>query len=310
MEPYLTGEPRALFDAWHEKLRARFTRDLTFPEIRRGVQALSSLYVARRGRLGEGGSSAFDGAGKRAGFALYFAPLHFLTVYHAAREIEFDALPFTRLWDLGCGTGAAGAAWGTAQRYSAALSPDAGSRPDGAGDRFPALKVIGVDHSGFALDEAAATYRAFGLRAETRRMDLGHGGGAPVARIGSVARPVVEDHRRGGRRPAADGALRGSDAVVLAFTLNEIAETGRERLLHHLTGGGGTSRPILIIEPVAKKVAPWWPHWERALDEDGISIHSLEWRKRIELPEWIAEMDRAAGLDHRELTARVLGAVG
>src|SRR5882724_13512873 len=110
MEPYLDEGPREIFDAWHRSLVQQFTRDLTFPEIRKGVQALSSLYVGARGKLAPAGDAAFDGAGKRAGFALYFAPLHFLTVYHAVREIELDALPFARLWDLGCGTGVGGAA--------------------------------------------------------------------------------------------------------------------------------------------------------------------------------------------------------
>jgi SAM-dependent methyltransferase len=299
MEPYLSGEARARFDAWHAGLLARFTRDLTFQEIRKGVQALSSLYVGHRGRLAGGGASAFDGAGKRAGFALYFAPLHFLTVYHAVREIEFDALPFPRLWDLGCGTGAAGAAWATAQRLSPALAPAVAG---------PGTKIVGVDQSAFALEESSLAYRAFGLKGETRRIDLVAGGeeSPSVVRIGSGP-------RAGGDRPRARrvaGGLRGEDAVILAYTLNEMGDDGRERILHDLHASGGTSRPLVILEPVAKRVAPWWPRWERALGEESLSLHSLEWRMRIELPAWIAEMDRAAGLDHGELTARILGVIG
>ena len=39
-EPYLDGAPRAAFDVWQERARARFSPPLTFQELRRGVQAL------------------------------------------------------------------------------------------------------------------------------------------------------------------------------------------------------------------------------------------------------------------------------
>jgi hypothetical protein len=303
MEPYLDGVARDLFDAWHAGLVERFSRDLTFPEIRRGVQALSSLYVGRRGSLADRGAAAFDGAGKRAGFALYFAPLHFLTVYHALREIGFDGLPVTRLWDLGCGTGAGGAAWAAAQRTSATLvAPATDPSP------FPGLKVIGVDRSGFALEETAAAWRAFGVKGETKRIVLGAGdaGGERVVRIGKGP----AGGGAAGRRRGAGGGLRGDDAVLLAYTLNEIDDASRTRLLDEIVAGGRTSRPLLIVEPVARKVTPWWSRWERALGEEALSVHSLELRRRIALPPWLASMDSAAGLDHGELTARVLGVIG
>jgi hypothetical protein len=301
MEPYLSGEVRALFDGWHQRLRARFERDLIFAEIRKGVQALSSLYVGRRGSAQEGGA-IFDGAGKRAAFALYYAPLHFLVTWHVVHEIEFDAVPVARLWDLGCGTGAAGASWGLALKAS---SQRAG-------------KIIGVDRSPFPLHEAEGTYRAFGLRAETQRIDLGDavssGGSAAVVRIGAppggiAARaPAVAGPPRS--RRSGPGGLRKDDAVLLAYTANELPDPAREALLHMLSAGAGTSRPLLVIEPIAKRAAPWWTRWERALGEEALLVHSFEWRRRIELPEWIAAMDKAAGLDHAELTARVMGVVG
>lgn len=331
MSPYLTGQVRVDFDAWHAGLRRRFERDLTFAEIRKGVQALSSLYVSRRGVL-PGGGVAFDGEGKRAAFALYYAPLHFITTHHVVREIEFDALPVGRLWDLGCGTGAGGAAWGAALRSSLSSNePGAGRLPQaGAGPRDPGpdpevregrraepaedapgrrtarsgLRIVGVDRSGFALEEAEGTYRAFHLRAETRRIDIGDSGDeSPVVSIRSRAKAA-------GDRMRAHGGIRGDDAVLLAFTANELNEAARERLLHQLLGGEGTSRPLLVVEPITKRAAPWWSRWERALGEEALLLHSIEWRRRLELPEWIAGMDRAAGLDHSELTARVLGVVG
>ena len=46
--PYLTGELRVAFDAWLDAAVERHSRELEFREIRKGVQALSALYVQRR----------------------------------------------------------------------------------------------------------------------------------------------------------------------------------------------------------------------------------------------------------------------
>jgi hypothetical protein len=67
-----------LFVQWFNALQDRHLSELNFSEVRRAVQALSSLYVERRGRIDAG--AAFSGAGKRAAFAMYFGPLHFLLV--------------------------------------------------------------------------------------------------------------------------------------------------------------------------------------------------------------------------------------
>lgn len=271
MEPYLSGAAKPLFDRWHAALLERFLRDLTYQEIRKGVQALSAAYVGRGPRIQAG--APFEGAGKRAAFSLFFAPLHFIAVHHAVREIDFDKIPVSRVWDMGCGTGAGGAAWAVAARE--ALGDGAGE----AADEAPrSMKILGVDRSGFALEEAQGTYRAMGVACETRRADL--------------SREIP----------------RGKGAALFAYTLNELDERARDRLLAELRRG--TFRPLLVVEPVAKRIAPWWARWERALGQEVLALHAFEWRKRLELPEWIASMDRAAGLNHSELTARVLGILG
>src|SRR4051794_23726869 len=63
---------------WLAELEARHFADLTFPEVSRALRALSSAYVERRATLGSG--AALSGAGKRAAFALFYAPLHFLLI--------------------------------------------------------------------------------------------------------------------------------------------------------------------------------------------------------------------------------------
>src|SRR5260370_29760400 len=119
------------FVHWFEALDKRHLRILNFSEIRRGVQALSSLYVSRRERLDR--NSALDGAGKRAAFAVFFGPLHFLLVREIVRALDARVPPETTILDLGCGTGIAGAGWALELR--------------------PCPMHIGLDPNSWALDE-------------------------------------------------------------------------------------------------------------------------------------------------------------
>ena len=100
------------FTEWMTVLESRHLAELTFPEVSRSLRALSSNYVERRTRLNEG--VALNGAGKRAAFALFYGPLHFLLVRHIVTSIPRATAIDGTLVDLGCGTGAAGAAWASA----------------------------------------------------------------------------------------------------------------------------------------------------------------------------------------------------
>jgi predicted RNA methylase len=135
------------FPAFLQRLEERHLADLRFSEVTRALRALSSAYVERRATaLAE--HKALDGAGKRAAFALYYGPLHFLLVQHIVKELGASFAAGTVV-DLGCGTGVAGAA------IAASMSPP--------------LRVLGLDTHPWALDEARFTYKAFGLHAEVRR---------------------------------------------------------------------------------------------------------------------------------------------
>jgi hypothetical protein len=147
VRPYLGGALRAAFDAWLEAAVARHTAELAFREIRKGAQALSWLYVERRGDV-DLGARTLEGRGKRAALATYYAPLHFLTAHHALAQMGLGLDGLRRVIDLGAGTGATGAAVATA---------------------LGASEVVAIDRSGFALSEARRTLAAFGLLAATRR---------------------------------------------------------------------------------------------------------------------------------------------
>ncbi len=263
----------ATFDEWISALETRHLADLTFPEVSRALRALSSTYVERRQRIGEG--AALSGAGKRAAFALFYGPLHFLLVREIAGALDATRR-FSRIVDLGCGTGAAGAAWAT------------------AGGRVP--DVLGIDRHPWALEEAAWTYRLFGLRARTARGDL-----AQNVESGSGQTSYVES---GFSRTLPRTAARCHVAFLAAFALNELPRRTRDALFQKLLEWNRAGAPVLVVEPLARASAPWWEAYRRQAASAG--GRADEWRFRADLPPIVARLDRAAGLDHRELTGRSL----
>jgi len=253
--PYLEGALRADFDAWLAATVARHTADLEFRELRKGAQALSWLYVERRGEA-DLAARAVDGRGKRAALATYYAPLHFLAAQHALAQIGPARLgAVRRVFDLGCGTGATGAA---------------------AARTLDSANVVAIDRSGFALSEARHTYAAFGLLAQTRRAQLP--GASP--------------------RPAA------GELWVLGWAVNELDERSRNALGEHLVRAIESGVRVLLLEPLAGGVVPWWSEWCAELARLGVV--DRESKARVALPEWITRVDRASGLDHRVVGARVL----
>ena len=239
------------FRKWVDALDVRHLADLTPREVARALRALSSCYVERRDKLAAG--DALGSAGKRAAFALFYAPLHFLTVREIVRALP--AARVSSVTDLGCGTGAAGAAWAL----------EAGGVP-----------VAGVDRHPWAVAEASWTYRAAGLSGRARQGDL--------------ARTALR---------AAPGS-----GVLAAYAVNELPADARSSLLRRLLEAGGSGARVLVVEPIARRAAPWWGEWAAAFSAAG--GRADEWRFRAALPERQAQLARAAGLDPRELTARSL----
>src|SRR6185312_6641978 len=78
-------------EGWLASLERRHLANLSRSELTRALRALSSCYVERRDKLTEG--AALEGAGKRAAFALFYAPLHFITVTAVVRAMLAHGLP-------------------------------------------------------------------------------------------------------------------------------------------------------------------------------------------------------------------------
>jgi hypothetical protein len=275
-----------------QALDERHLASLRVQEVTRALRALSSVYVERRGALGRG--AALDSAGKRAAFALFYGPLHYLLTRHIVDAVDASRAAIDLVLDLGCGTGAAGAAW------AVALDQAAGGRREAEGGKREAERqappveggrqqiegaerdargagprVLGIDRHPWAVEEARWTYRTAGLSGTARRDD--------------ILRARIEGKRR---------------AIVLAFTVNELADTAREVVLRRLIRAAHGGAQILVIEPVARSIGAWWDPWAEAFRRAGGREDT--WRVEADLPERVRVLDRAAGLDHRVLTARSL----
>ena len=247
-----------VFGDWITALEERHLADLRVPEVTRALRALSSAYVQRRHTLGRGG--ALESAGKRAAFALVYAPLHFLTLRHVVRNLQAHTPTPQTIVDLGCGTGAAGAAW--------AVEADAVPR------------VIGIDRHPWALAEARWTYRRLGLRSDVRQGD--------AARF----------------RPPDALFTKGRLCILAAYLLNELPDDSRRMLARTLLEAGMRGACVLIVEPIARAVTPWWESVARDIVSAGGRDDA--WRIVPDLPPVLRMFDRAAGLDHGEIKARSL----
>lgn len=186
---------------WMARLEARHLAKLQFSEVSRALRALSSAYVERR-HTAIAAHRVLDGAGKRAAFALYYGPVHFLAtsqVIAALRERAGapDAWRALPVIDVGCGTGAVGAA--------AAVTTGAPS-------------ILGLDTHPWALDEARDTYAAYGLDASVVR-----GSAAKLRRprqpsfvvAGYVANELTEAERAVLGRTLVNAARHGSRVLVI-----------------------------------------------------------------------------------------------
>ena len=244
--------PAGPFEAWLAALEERHLADYTVSEVGRALRALSSCYVERRARLAEGG--ALETAGKRAAFALFYAPLHFLTTARIVAELP-AARAVRDIVDLGCGTGAAGAAWAMAA---------------------PGSRLTGFDRHPWAVAEANWTYRTLGLRGRALRQDLSRVRLDPAPGMG----------------------------ILAAYAINELPDAIRDAWLPRLLDAAGRGATVLVVEPIARRMAPWWRTWETAFVAAG--GRADEWRFAEMLPPRQRELARSAGLNPRELTARSL----
>lgn len=250
-----TSDSSERVSRWLAAIEARHLADFRLAEVTRALRALSSAYVERRHKVARG--ATLDSAGKRAAFALYYGPQHFLAARHVIGALA--PRPPAHVLDLGCGTGTVGAAWALA-----------------SSDPYP---VTGVDRHAWAVEEANRTYRELMLAGRARAGDIG-------------------------RLPA----LRRDAAVVAGYVLNELPEDVRLRVEAQLIAHAGHGGMVLVMEPLARGIAPWWDATAARLA--AVGGRADEWRFRTDVPDLVARLGKAAGLDYREIRLRTIFAPG
>jgi hypothetical protein len=217
-----------VLDDWIAALETRHLANLKRSEVTRALRALSSCYVERRDKLQSG--AALEGAGKRAAFALFYGPLHFLTITGILKASGLAAADLDAICDLGCGTGVGGAAW-------AVTSP-------------APLEILGFDRSAWAVDEANWTYRTFGLRGRATRADISR------VRLDATAL----------RHPPARTAILLGYAVN---ELSDDGRDALLRIVRDATDEGAPLLIVEPIGTRLGH-ARWWEAWRQALAPAGV----------------------------------------
>jgi hypothetical protein len=311
-------------DAWLVALQHRHRSAFTSAEFLKALRALSVRYVERRSEIGD--RSPLDSAGKRAAFAAFYAPLHFVTTLEVLRALsrgpreepgpptphsrwsghrEFSGAggrargsgtPRAQIIDLGCGTGVASAAWALAHASAQTTSLSAGRRTPAS------------DAERQHLDEERLAHRD------------------SPALVGVDSHPwALAETRWNWRQLRLTGEVRRLDLVTLAeallsrrpsslahtgfivgWSVNELDNAKRHRLLAALIAAAAAGAAVLVIEPIARSAVPWWDEWAAAFVGSG--GRADEWKFDVALPSVLAALDDAAGFRRLALAARSLSA--
>jgi len=146
----------------------------------------------------------------------------------------------------------------------------------------PRPSIDGYDLHPWALEEARWNWRTLGLQGRAVRLDA----------VTALERLVKA-------RPSLAGT-----GIVAGWAVNELEPPARDRMLALVDRAVTTGAVFLMLEPLARGIAPWWEAWERALAPHGVV--SGDYKFDIELPPRLAEFSASAGFSNRALGARVL----
>jgi hypothetical protein len=136
--------------------------------------------------------------------------------------------------------------------------------------------VEGFDVAPWALPAARRTYQALGVPGQARR----------------------------GRLPGALGWPSGPRLLVFGWSANELPDAVRAELRKRIESGLRKGCGLLLLEPLSRRITPWWDGWARALRRLGVTSH--EAKASVRLPDCLRDLDRAAGMNHQMLGARAL----
>lgn len=189
----------------------------------------------------------------------------------AAFALFYGPLHFAAVWSVVDALRADGATPGSSPSI---LDAGCGTGAGGAAWALAAgqsARVLGLDVHPWAVTEAAWTYRFFNLDGRAARGDL------------------------------ATARLDPGSGIVAAYTLNELDDAARQKVLSRALADG---RELLVVEPIARGITPWWNAAARDVIARG--GRSDDWKLPLDMPERWRLLDRAAGFRRDHLSARSL----
>jgi len=143
--------------------------------------------------------------------------------------------------------------------------------------------ITGIDAHPWALDEARWNWRTLGLRGQATRGDL-------VA----AARNLLKQ----------SDAVLARTGVIAGWSINELAKPERAQLLEAIDQLLGRGVTLVILEPLARGVTPWWDEWVERLAPRGIVLGDV--KTDTDLPAPLDSFSDAAGFRQKGLGARCL----
>jgi hypothetical protein len=97
---------------------------------------------------------------------------------------------------------------------------------------------------------------------------------------------------------------RATHALVAGYLLNELPEPSRASVVDHLVHSASAGGQVLVMEPIARAVAPWWDAVADRFAATG--GRADEWRFQPDVPDLVATLGKAAGLNYREVRLRTI----
>lgn len=146
----------------------------------------------------------------------------------------------------------------------------------------PHPSIDGFDLHPWALEEARWNWRTLGLRGRAVKLDA----------VTALERAV-----------AGRGPLTGT-GIIAGWAVNELDAPARARLLVSVVAALSKGASFLMLEPLARGVAPWWDDWARALAPHGVVAG--DYKFDVDLPARLEEFSESAGFNNRVLSARVM----
>lgn len=169
-------------------------------------------------------------------------------------------------------------------------------KPFGAG--VARILDLGAGSGGAGIGVALALEAAAGIEAMDRSSKS-----LAIAREGFGLFGLRGRTRRGSLPSALPRAGEG-DLIVAGWVLNECSDDDRSASVGRLRESVQRGARLLVLEPLSGRVVPWWSGVAQELSAAGIADGMEKWE--IPRPDWIETLDRASGLDHREIGARFL----